>query len=49
MSDINILNEHIDMCMKYWNGEITEKDFEENRILHISQEVDTEMQRDSFY
>ena len=49
MSDVNVLDMHIDMCIKYWNGEITEEEFENGRVLHVSKNVDNEMQKDSFY
>ena len=49
MRDVRVLNEHIDMCMKYWNGEITEEEFIENQVLHVSEDVDVEMQKDRFY
>lgn len=49
MSNVNILDTHIDMCMKYWNEEITEEEFENGRVLHVSKSVDDEMQQDSFY
>ena len=49
MSDVKILNEHVDMCMKYWNGEITEEEFADKQVLHVSKDVDEEMQQDSFY
>lgn len=47
-SNVKILNEHLDMVFKYWDGEISEEDFLRNRKLYISEAVDSEMQKDSF-
>lgn len=47
MSKLDILNTHIDLCMAYWNGDITEEMFEEQRVMYVSEEVDNEMQKDS--
>ena len=44
-----ILNNQFDLIFKYWNGEITEEDFENNKLFSISKEVDSETQRDRFY
>lgn len=41
-----LLNEYLDMLLKYWNGEIDEVDF---IPIFIPVEVDSEMQKDSFY
>lgn len=49
MHGFEILNEHIDLCFKYWNGEISHEEFEANRVISITEEVDNDMQRDSFY
>ena len=48
-SNVKILNEHLNMVFAYWDGEISEEEFLRNRKLHISKEVDSEMQKDSFY
>lgn len=45
-SDAQLLNEYLDMLLKYWNGEIDEDDF---TPIPIPAEVDSEMQKDSFY
>ena len=47
MSKLDILNTHIDLCMSYWDGDITEEMFEEQRVMYVSEEVDNEMQKDS--
>lgn len=49
MQKVNTLNEHIEMCFKLWNGEIAEDEFEQNRTIYVSEEVDKDMQIDSFY
>lgn len=41
-----LLNEYLDTLLKYWNGEIDEVDF---TPISIPAEVDSEMQKDSFY
>ena len=45
----DILNRQIDLLFQYWNGEITEEEFENNKLFSISKEVDEEMQQDRFY
>lgn len=45
-SNAQLLNEYLDTLLKYWNGEIDEADF---TPISIPTEVDSEMQKDSFY
>lgn len=45
-SGAQLLNEYLDTLLKYWNGEIDEVDF---TPISIPVEVDSEMQKDSFY
>lgn len=45
----DILNKQIDLLFQYWDGEITEEEFENNKLFSISEEVDAEMQQDRFY
>ena len=45
----DILNKQIDLLFQYWDGEITEEEFENNKLFSISKEVDAEMQQDRFY
>lgn len=49
MSDVEILNAHIELLFELWDGKITEEEYEHRRLLYISEEVDREMQKDSFY
>jgi hypothetical protein len=46
---VQSFNEYLDMLFKYWNGEITEEELEQNPHFGISKEVDEEMQKDRFY
>ena len=45
----DILNKQIELLFQYWDGEITEEEFENNKLFSISKEVDAEMQQDRFY
>ena len=45
MSNVETLNEYIEKIFQYWNGETTE----EFELIPIPEEVDREMQKDSFY
>ena len=45
-SNAQLLNEYLDTLLKFWNGEIGEDDF---TPITIPAEVDSEMQKDSFY
>lgn len=49
MPDVNILNRQIELLFDLWDGKITEEYFNENKLFGISEEVDMEMQKDSFY
>ena len=49
MKSVSELNNYIDLCIQLWNGEITEQEFEQKRNLYIPEQVDIEMQKDSFY
>lgn len=49
MNDVKMLNNHFELVFKFWNGEISEEDFEKDCILYVTKEVDNEMQQDSFY
>lgn len=45
-SNAQLLNEYLDILFKYCNGELDEADF---TPISIPTEVDSEMQKDSFY
>ena len=45
----DILNKQIELLFQYWDGKITEEEFENNKLFSISKEVDAEMQQDRFY
>lgn len=49
MSGVEILNKQIDLLFQFWDGKISETEFENQRIFGINEETDQEMQRDSFY
>lgn len=46
---VDILNKQIDLLFKFWDGEIKEEEFENNKLFSISDEVDAEIQQDRFY
>lgn len=47
--DTGILNEQIECIFRFWDGAITEEEFEEQKQFSITKEVDEELQKDSFY
>ena len=49
MSKVQSFNEYIDSLFSFWNGEITEEELSKNPHFGITEEVDGEMQKDSFY
>ena len=46
---VEMLNRQIELIFKYWDGEITEEEFERCKLFSISEEVDKEAQIDRFY
>lgn len=46
---VEMLNGQIELIFKYWDGEITEEEFERYKLFSISEEVDKEAQIDRFY
>ena len=49
--DMNEFEEFEQLLFKFWDGEITEQEFEKQRPnwSYISKEIDEEMQQDRFY
>ena len=46
---VEMLNRQIELIFKYWDGEITEEEFERCKLFSISEEVDNEAQIYRFY
>ena len=46
---VEILNRQFELIFKYWDGEITDEEFEKGKLFSISEEVDKESQIDRFY
>ena len=46
---VEMLNRQIELIFKYWDGKITEEEFERCKLFSISEEVDKEAQTDRFY
>lgn len=49
MQGVEILNKQIELIFDFWDGKITEDEFEKKRLFVIDEEVDADMQKDNFY
>jgi hypothetical protein len=47
MSNVNILNKQIELIFSYWNGDVSEEEFDKQKLFNVSEETDREAQLDA--